>query len=175
MSQTIIVSNEAYARLNILRKKLGPKASFRSVIDEFLKAFCSKQDKTEIWLKMVEQELQRISIKKFYNDLLDYNIVKIFVSEGDIMTINLLLINGNWIRLDEIVHSRAEYMREALIKHEESMEVIKSHRLKNTKSKTLESVEDMSVKNAINTTGGKVKSVKSTGNLRDINLKSKKH
>jgi predicted CopG family antitoxin len=124
MSQTIIVSNEIYARLKILKQHLGPKMSFDSVINELLKRFCNTEKNTELFIKQTQHEFTRAIIQKFYLELMDHELVKTFVSEGDIVTINLLLSNGNWLRMDDLVHAKAEYMRLALENREKFEEEI---------------------------------------------------
>lgn len=175
MSQTIIVSNKTYERLRIIKRHLGPRMSFDSVITEFLNTYCSNQRMTKAWIDRVYTEMQRIEIYKFIREIQDRDLVNPMISESDIMAVILLLINKQWDKLNEILRARLDLVDFILEKDKIMDKVISSESEKPIISQTLESAEDMNVKSAINTIGGEVESEKSTVSSRGIKRKSKKN
>lgn len=109
----------------IIRRHLGPRMSFDSVITEFFRRFCATEPRTEAFIKQAHQELQRLEIYRFIRNVEDYQLINSHITASDVMAVTLLLINGEWLTLDTIISDKARFIREAIEKKDKLLDVVK--------------------------------------------------
>lgn len=173
MGSPIILDNKVYEQLKVLKRAIGPKASFNTVVENLVQNSAGSAVQERIYIQVVRGNLQRIEIRHFVNNLMDLDLLGNKVSQEDIMTLLLLVINGQWEKLNTLVSMKAKFIEQALDAYETNLEVIKSHSKSLDAKMNGEWPDPMCVKNAIRTIGMPALSDASTEYTQGTKGKSK--
>jgi predicted CopG family antitoxin len=135
MSQQIMLDDKIYCVLAEMKKNISGKASFNTVLAQMIR-YCAGSEKTELkFLEDIREFRQLTSIRAWIQDMSDHNLINERVSDFDLIPLMILMMNGQWIKMDELLHAKAEMIRDALRIRDENLELVARHQVKKAKSR----------------------------------------
>lgn len=124
MSHPVMIGDKSYDQIKVLKKALGPSASYNTVISELLKQGAGSMVKEKVLISMIHEKLQRLEVYTMIRNLQDLDIYNDQVPMDEVMLVTMLVLNNQWNTLHDITSARAAAMDKALDNYDKNKELI---------------------------------------------------